>query len=209
MYFYAFSALRSSAAKHDASNVVHSSGSIFIWACDIFFLRVVPINVTWIQCPMKHFGKGHFKVEFWKTGVKIFPRFFAIVNLHKFCSVPQLHLCKTSYSLPSPGLATLMRRRGGGGWQLRLPDQLGPGCQPLCFTHARWTSTTQQLLKLSRPPMIPPQHRGERDRTDVLLSSLVWFTLCPFTLDLMDQGWFLHWLVSEASHQVNLDFDSY
>lgn len=47
--------------------------------------------------------------------------------------------------------------------------------------------------------MIPPQHRGERDRTDVLLLSLVWFTLCPFTLDLMGQGWFLHWHLSEAS----------
>lgn len=57
----------------------------------------------------------------------------------------------------------------------------------------------QRLLRRSRPQMIPPQHRGERDRTDVLLLSLVWFTLCPFTLDLMGQGWFLHWHLSEAS----------
>ena len=125
---------------------------------------------------MKHFGKGHFKVEFWKTGIKIFPRIFALVNLHEFCSVPQLH----SWGLPSPGLATLMRRRRGGGRQLRLPDQLGPGCQPLRFTHLAYASCQMNVYntaasETSQTPNDPTttQRRKGQDRCTSLKPGLV------------------------------------
>lgn len=81
---------------------------------------------------------------------------------------------------------------------------------PATMLHTRqgnvYSTAASETFQTSNNPTTTQRRKG---RTDELLLSLVWFTLCPFTLDLMGQGWFLHWHVSEASHQVNLDFDSY